>query len=192
MQRLRGKLTYANVVATLALFLVLAGGTAVAASRLAKNSVGSKQIKKRAVTPAKLSAAATATLIGPTGPKGATGAQGPKGDPGVKGEPGINGEPGLKGEPGQSATALWAVVSGGSGGLVRSSGATSSRKRNTGEFEVVFDRDVSACSYQVTMASTPGVAVAEPKTANADGVVVESFESGGNLADKTFYLAVFC
>jgi hypothetical protein len=184
MQRLRGKLTYANVVATLALFLVLAGGSAVAATQLAKNSVGPGQIKKAAVTPAKLSAAAKATL---TGPAGATGAQGPKGDPGAGGEPGI------KGEPGQSATALWAVVSGGSGGLVRGSGVTSSRKRNTGEFEVVFDRDVSACSYQVTMASTPGEAVAEPKTANADGVFVESFNSAGTaLSDKTFYLAVFC
>jgi hypothetical protein len=109
-----------------------------------------------------------------------------------KGDPGTTGEPGIKGEPGQAATALWAVVSGGSGGLVRSSGATSSHKRNTGEFEVFFDRDVSPCSYQVTMAATPGDAVAEPKTANADGVFVESFESGGKLADKTFYLAVFC
>ena len=186
MQQLRDRLTYANVVATLALFLVLAGGTAVAAAQLGKNSVGSKQIKKGAVTPAKLSAAAKATLTGPTGATGAAGAQGPKGDPGVSGEPGI------KGEPGQSATALWAVVSGGSGGLVRGSGVTSSHKRNTGEFEVVFDRDVSACSYQVTMATTPGDAVAEPKTAIADGVFVETFESGGKLADKTFYLAVFC
>jgi hypothetical protein len=44
------------------------------------------------------------------------------------------------------------------------------------------------------MAATPGDAVAEPKTANADadGVFVESRESGGKLADKTFYLAVFC
>jgi Collagen triple helix repeat (20 copies) len=110
MQRLRGKLTYANVVATLALFLVLAGGTAVAASQLAKNSVGSKQIKKAAVTPAKLSTAAKATLTGTTGPKGATGPQGPQGDPGTRGEAGV------KGEPGQSATALWAVINGSNGG----------------------------------------------------------------------------
>jgi hypothetical protein len=129
LQRLRGNLTYANVVATLALFLVLAGGTAVAAAQLGKNSVGSRQIKKAAVTPAKLSTAAKATLTGPAGAKGATGAQGPKGDPGTPGEPGI------KGEPGPAATALWAVIDGGSGGLVRGSGVASSRRRNTGEFE---------------------------------------------------------
>lgn len=54
MSRLRSKLTYANVVSTLALFLVLAGGTAFAASRLAKNSVGTQQIKRNAVTAAKI------------------------------------------------------------------------------------------------------------------------------------------
>jgi hypothetical protein len=55
MNRLRSKLTYANVVATLALFLVLAGGTAFAAKQmLPKNSVGTKQIKKNAITGAKI------------------------------------------------------------------------------------------------------------------------------------------
>jgi hypothetical protein len=184
MPRISGKLTYANVMSTIAVFLAIAGGTAFAASEmLPKNSVGSKQIKKAAVTPAKLSRAARVTL---TGPQGAPGAQGPKGDPGMKGEPGIDGE------TGQSATALWAVVSGGSGGLVRSSGVTSSHKRDSGEFEVFFDHDVSSCGYQVTMASTAGEAVAEPKTAIADGVFVETFDSEGTLADKTFSLAVFC
>ncbi|MFN8218154.1 MAG: hypothetical protein U0R71_16300 [Solirubrobacterales bacterium] len=42
------------MVASLALFLVLAGGSAFAATQLAKNSVGSKQLKKNAVTAAKI------------------------------------------------------------------------------------------------------------------------------------------
>jgi hypothetical protein len=50
----RGRLTYANVTATLALFLVLSGGAAYAASYLAKNSVGTKQIKNNAITTAKI------------------------------------------------------------------------------------------------------------------------------------------
>lgn len=54
MKRLRSKLTYANVVSTLALFLVVAGGSAFAAANLAKNSVGAKQIKKNAITTAKI------------------------------------------------------------------------------------------------------------------------------------------
>jgi hypothetical protein len=51
--RVRDRLTYANVVSTLCLFIVL-GGTAWAAVTLPKNSVGSKQIKTRAVKRAEL------------------------------------------------------------------------------------------------------------------------------------------
>jgi hypothetical protein len=54
MNRLRSKLSYANIVATLALFLVIAGGSAFAAGKLAKNSVGNKQIKNNAITTAKI------------------------------------------------------------------------------------------------------------------------------------------
>lgn len=54
MKRVRSRLTYANVVSTLALFLAIAGGTALAADHLAKNSVGTVQIKKGAVTTAKI------------------------------------------------------------------------------------------------------------------------------------------
>lgn len=47
-------LSYANVVASLSLFLVLGGGAAYAASHLAKNSVGTKQLKANSVTGAKV------------------------------------------------------------------------------------------------------------------------------------------
>lgn len=46
---LRSRLTYANVVATLALFLAIGGGTVYAALQLSKNSVKSKNIAKGAV-----------------------------------------------------------------------------------------------------------------------------------------------
>ncbi len=51
---MRPKLTYANVVATLSLFIAIGGAGAFAASQLAKNSVGAKQLKKNAVTTAKI------------------------------------------------------------------------------------------------------------------------------------------
>jgi hypothetical protein len=54
MQFLRKRLTYANVMSTLAVFLVVAGGSALAANQLAKNSVGTKQLKNNAVTAAKI------------------------------------------------------------------------------------------------------------------------------------------
>jgi hypothetical protein len=56
---LRGRLTYANVMASLAVFLVLGGATAWAA--LGKNTVGSKQLKKNAVTTAKIKKNAVTT-----------------------------------------------------------------------------------------------------------------------------------
>ncbi len=54
MRRARPHLTYANVMATLTAFVVLAGGTAFAAGHLARNSVGKKQLKANAVTTAKI------------------------------------------------------------------------------------------------------------------------------------------
>jgi len=76
---MRPKLTYANVIATLALFLALGGGAAFAATQLAKNSVGAKQLKRNAVTAAKVkdrSLLAKDFKAGqlPAGPQGAPGA----------------------------------------------------------------------------------------------------------------------
>lgn len=53
MKQLRKRLTYANVMSSIAVFLVLGGATAIAAG-LAKNSVGPKQLKKNAVTAVKI------------------------------------------------------------------------------------------------------------------------------------------
>jgi hypothetical protein len=86
MHRLRGSLTYSNVMVTVLALLVLGGGTAYAASHLGRETVGARQLKKGAVTPAKISQGAAATLKGSTG---ATGAQGPKGDSGPQGPSGI-------------------------------------------------------------------------------------------------------
>ncbi|HYH53932.1 MAG TPA: hypothetical protein VD761_07350 [Solirubrobacterales bacterium] len=64
MQIARPKLNYANVIATIALFVAL-GGAAVAAG-LPKNSVGTKQLKRGAVNAAKLKrGAVTAGKIRP-------------------------------------------------------------------------------------------------------------------------------
>jgi hypothetical protein len=92
MKKHRPRLTYANVVATLALFLALCGGAAFAASRLPKNSVGSAQLKKGAVTGAKVkkhSLLASSFKAGqaPKGPAGPRGAQGEQGKPGPAGSP---------------------------------------------------------------------------------------------------------
>lgn len=53
MNKILKRLTYANVMSSIAVFLVL-GGAAFAAAQLPKNSVGKKQLKNGAVTTAKL------------------------------------------------------------------------------------------------------------------------------------------
>ncbi len=51
---MRPKLSYANVMSTLAVIVAVGGASAFAATQLAKNSVGSKQLRKNAVTGAKI------------------------------------------------------------------------------------------------------------------------------------------
>lgn len=106
------RLTYANVMSTLAMVLVLTGGTAYAAVKLSANSVGTKQLRNGAVTAKKLAkgvrgpgpagrdgAQGTAGAPGATGPAGATG---PKGDTGATGPAGPAGAIGPAGRDGNT------------------------------------------------------------------------------------------
>jgi hypothetical protein len=84
-KRLRPRLTYANVIATLALFLALGGGAAFAASQLSRNSVGPKQLRKNAVTGAKVKDGSLSVGDFKAGqlPAGERGPQGVPGAPGA-------------------------------------------------------------------------------------------------------------
>lgn len=104
---MRSRLTYANVMSSIAIFLVF-GGVSWAAATLPKNSVGSKQIKKNAVGTEEVADASLTDedlaggvvsdgapgAAGPAGPKGDTGPAGSKGDPGAAGAKGAQGLPG--------------------------------------------------------------------------------------------------
>jgi hypothetical protein len=78
LRRLLRHLTYANVMATIAIFLVL-GGASWAAIKLPRNSVATKHIKANAVTLPKINPSARAALQGQTGDKGDPGPPGPQG-----------------------------------------------------------------------------------------------------------------
>jgi hypothetical protein len=87
----RKHLTYANVMATTAVFLAL-GGISYAAVRLPAKSVGARQLKRNAVTSPKVkngSLFSSDFRAGqlPAGAKGATGDTGPRGP---EGPPGID------------------------------------------------------------------------------------------------------
>jgi hypothetical protein len=84
---MRQRLTYANVMSTIAVFVVL-GGTGYAATRLARNSVGSPQIRNGAIKNVDISSATKRSLRGKRGAKGPTGATGPAGTAGTAGATG--------------------------------------------------------------------------------------------------------
>ncbi len=98
------RLSYANVMSSLALFLAL-GGVSWAAATLPANSVGKRQLKDNAVTGEKVSngslrAADFARGALPAGPQGPAGAAGAAGATGAAGPQGERGEPGAKGDKG--------------------------------------------------------------------------------------------
>ncbi len=93
-RRLLQRLTYANVIATIALFIAL-GGTSYAALKLPRNSVGGTQIRTGAITSSEvkdrslkvrdLSLSAREELQGERGPIGPQGAPGSSGAAGTAG-----------------------------------------------------------------------------------------------------------
>src|SRR3954462_11397720 len=100
-RKLRSRLTFANVMSCVAVFIAL-GGTGYAAVKLPKNSVGSGQIKKNAVSSSKvkngsLTKSDFKASDLPVGPAGTQGRKGEKGDNGTNGTNGTNGAPGADG-----------------------------------------------------------------------------------------------
>ena len=94
------KLSYANVVATIALVLALAGGTALAASKLVTSP---KQIARGVVTNGKVKPETLqADRFAPGALADLEGAPGPAGEPGPQGVPGPIGPQG----PAGAATAI--------------------------------------------------------------------------------------
>lgn len=99
--RIRKRLTYVNVVATLALVFAMSGG-ALAASRYIITST--KQISPKVLTALKgaKGAAGANGLAGAVGATGPGGAQGPQGSTGTSGSNGKDGEQGPQGSPGKN------------------------------------------------------------------------------------------
>jgi hypothetical protein len=112
--------TRRNAIAYLALWVALSGGSAYAATELAANSVGTKQLKPDAVVSSRvkdhsllaqdfkegqLPGGGTQGATGPRGAVGAQGAVGPAGPIGPQGAEGPAGRPGTPGEAGQRGPA---------------------------------------------------------------------------------------
>jgi hypothetical protein len=84
----------ATILASIAVFAVLAGSATAATSLISgkdikKGSITGKQIKNKSLSIKELSKGAVKKLRGQTGPRGETGARGEKGETGVRGPAGI-------------------------------------------------------------------------------------------------------
>jgi len=91
----------------------------------------------------------------------------------------------------------WAVV-GSDGTLTRKSGAAAASRLGTGDYEVTFGGDITACAYNATLGSgdtsdppAGEVGVAQ-RGGNAKAVRVVTRDSAGAAADRPFHLTVNC
>jgi hypothetical protein len=110
----------ANAIALTALFIAV-GGVSYAAVKLPAASVGTRELKKDAVTLTKIAPAARNALHGARGPAGAAGANGDSGAPGANG---ADGTPG-------SAKAYAFIAGNGDVDLTRSKGVVQSNITRT-------------------------------------------------------------
>jgi hypothetical protein len=84
------------------------------------------------------------------------------------------------------------------GTLSRGSGTTSAARSGDGQYQVVFNSDVKACTYTATLGdpadgAPPGGEIAVSSMAgNANGVLVVTRDSAGAAADRPFHLIVSC
>jgi hypothetical protein len=191
MRRLRGRLTYANVTASLALFIAL-GGTGYAAVTLPRNSVGHAQLRNNAVGTKELRTGAvrssdirnrTIRLSDLAKSTRST----------------LAGTPGPAGPAGKDAVTYRAIidrVGGRAGGNAQSSAHT----RSTNVYRVEFPTDVSGCTYSATLAAVQnGPTLEQPPagriTVQSGGglnVLVKTYDAAGNPTEAPFHLIVAC
>lgn len=179
--RIRARLTYANVTASLALFIAL-GGASYAAVQLPRNSVGSAQIRTGAVSSTEVKDRSLRLRdISPTTRTQLSGKQGPQGPAGPAGATGA------------PATRFTAAVRA-SGGFDRGT-ATSGGRTGIGTYEVGFAQDVSACVATATLGSADGSDVPAGRIVVRGGTPslgVKTFDVAGAPADLPFHVLVVC
>ena len=135
MRKLGRSLSYANVMATVAVFLALGGGAFAASTGLTTKGGtihGCVSARTHVLTVLKLGRRCGRGRValtfnakgarGATGPAGPTGQTGAAGAPGPKGDTGTTGAPGAPGTPGENAVSLF-VSTLESGAIVNSSGS---------------------------------------------------------------------
>lgn len=96
-----------------------------------------------------------------------------------------------------TAQTFFAVINGGNGAVVRGFGVTSAARLGVGMYQVVFSHDVTGSAYVGTIGLTgsdgqspAGEIAVVGRSGVANGVFVQTFNSAGAFADRSFHLAV--
>jgi hypothetical protein len=158
----RLRLSYANVVASLALFAAL-GGTSYAAisitgKQVRDGSLSGRDVHNGALTGQDVRDRSLLLRDFRQGqlPAGPAGTQGPRGEPGPKGDPGPQGQAGAKGEKGDAGPAGTARAYGRvavNGALSRSANVTGVTHPFTGVYCIAFAAGIDAS--QTGLVATP-------------------------------------
>jgi hypothetical protein len=185
--------TPSMAVALAALFVALSAG-AYAAVKLPKNSVGSTQIKRSAVSSAKVKDGSLKAIDFAAGqlPAGKDGA------PGAAGAAGPAGAAGATGADGAGTPSPFAVVTT-DGKLDRGSHIASVSHSPGGVYTVNADRDITKCAFVagIGAAGVDGSLSGEVSTERINAAMTKSVEiktrdSAGTPADRAFHLAIIC
>lgn len=187
MRQIRMRLTYGNVVGTLALFIAL-GGTSYAVTQLPRNSVGAAQLRASSVGKSELRRDAVRSKAVRNGSLAAS-------DLSAAARGALAGP---KGDAGPAGVAFRALVNSG-GAQVRGNATAIDHQGGSGRYSVAFDRDVSGCVASATLADAPnGPALETPPpgrmTLGTEGprVVVRTFNAEGTSQDLSFSVLVAC
>jgi hypothetical protein len=189
LRKLRSRMTYANVVSTIALGLAIGGGTAYAATR-----IGTSNIRYHAVTGSKVATdAVTASKVKNSALSGSD-----IRDNSIHSGDIHNGTlqtadfaPGQlpKGDKGDPATSIFGVVTG--GGLTSFKNVTGIVGSNP--YTVTANQDVSKCAAVATLNGADGGSVtAEPTAGNAQQMTFRTFGPNGGAAPRGFQFAIYC
>jgi hypothetical protein len=190
LDRTRHKLTYANVMSTIAIFGVLAGGGAWAASKIGPEDIGRSAIKtrhlgKNAVRASKIGTAAVKTPKIKDGAvtmsKLAEGLEGPRGPAGPQGE---------QGPPGPSAS--WALIDM-NGNVVAQSGGFVASHLGSAVYKVTFPDSLAGKNVMVSNALLDGDAAGRGETSVAvcgSGHGANAVCTANGVTDDTTVLVV--
>ncbi len=189
--RLRGRLSYANVTASLALFIAL-GGTGYAAATLPRNSVGSAQLRSNAVGAQEIRRGAVRS--GEIRDRSIR-----LRDLGRSTRRSLRGTPGATGPAGKDGAAHRAILSQ-AGVILGGDGRATGHAAGTNSYRVEFPADVSACTYAATLAAVQaGPVVEQPpagritvQSGGSNNVLVRTYNAAGDPAEAPFHLIVAC